>query len=180
MSTAGGNIHNWNNFCCIFVIKFKRLLKNWLKRERRHRNSCSYLITAKNIPPCWLYTRSGFLLCSFLFAISETDHVRLEPSEGEHQRSNKTSQHQLQQILHPTILHILQLPCPSCQCPLLISVTCDTAPRPVLGEWEDAGCAAPCAEVLWGGERWAGGCAGLLAASPQSLIVKLWNVLDCK
>ena len=100
-----------------------------------------------------IYEVRLFACAASCFTISETDHVRLEPSEGEHQRSNKTSQHQLQQILHPTILHILQLPCPSCQCPLLISVTCDTAPRPVLGEWEDAGCAAPCAEVLWGEER---------------------------
>ena len=157
MSTAGGNIHiTWNNFYCIFVIKFifsfrrNILCKIENIQWKREDTEISVLITPKNIPPWWLYTRSGFLLCSFLFAISETDHVRLEPSEGEHQRSNKTSQHQLQQILHPTILHILQLPCPSCQCPLLISVTCDTAPRPVLGEWEDAGCAAPCAEVLWG------------------------------
>ena len=97
-----------------------------------------------------IYEVRLFACAASCFTISETDHVRLEPSEGEHQRSNKTSQHQLQQILHPTILHILQLPCPSCQCPLLISVTCDTAPRPVLGEWEDAGCAALCAEVLWG------------------------------
>ena len=45
-----------------------------------------------------IYEVRLFACAASCFTISETDHVRLEPSEGEHQRSNKTSQLQLQQI----------------------------------------------------------------------------------
>ena len=84
-------------------------MQNREQSVKREDTEISVVLTPKNIPPWWLYTRSGFLLCSFLFAISETDHVRLEPSEGEHQRSNKTSQHQLQQIRSYTLQsYILQ------------------------------------------------------------------------
>ena len=155
-------------------------MQNREQSVKREDTEISVVLTPKNIPPWWLYTRSGFLLCSFLFAISETDHVRLEPSEGEHQRSNKTSQLQLQQIRS----YILQsYTAPMSQLPVSIINKCDM--------WH---CAPPragrmgrcrlrctvCWSVMGGGERWGGGCAGLLAASPQSLIVKLWNVLDCK